>query len=320
MGRPAAERREDLVALYKEARACTRCPLHESRTQVVFGAGNADADLMFVGEAPGANEDQQGIPFVGRAGQLLNELLVGAGVGPRRCVHRECPEEPPPRQPRPAAGRDRGLPALPRASGRADRAAGDLHARQLRHQAPHRLLDGNHPGARRAAGARDSATARWSCSRSSTRRPGLRTPAVKEQLREDFAELPALLAEPVRAGAGAGGGPGRRPGRSGRGRPAGPLRAVTQRDRLRAGDGGAWAPSWRRGSRPATWCWSAATWAPARRPSCAAPPGAGRRGPGDQPHLHHRPPAGRAASRWRTWTSTGWERWRARTRSCSTTT
>ncbi|HEX5909882.1 MAG TPA: uracil-DNA glycosylase, partial [Thermoleophilaceae bacterium] len=80
MGRPAAERREDLVALYKEARACTRCPLHESRTQVVFGAGNADADLMFVGEAPGATEDQQGIPFVGRAGQLLNELLQEQGM------------------------------------------------------------------------------------------------------------------------------------------------------------------------------------------------------------------------------------------------
>ena len=71
MGRPAAERREELVELYKEARACTRCPLHETRTQVVFGAGNADADLMFVGEAPGATEDQEGIPFVGRAGKLL---------------------------------------------------------------------------------------------------------------------------------------------------------------------------------------------------------------------------------------------------------
>ena len=72
----SAERREQLKAVYAEARACTRCPeLARTRTQVVFGAGNADADLMFVGEAPGAREDEQGIPFVGAAGKLLNELL-----------------------------------------------------------------------------------------------------------------------------------------------------------------------------------------------------------------------------------------------------
>jgi len=74
------ERREELVALYKEVQACTRCPLHETRTKAVFGAGDADADLMFIGEAPGAEEDRQGLPFVGRAGQLLNELLVGIGL------------------------------------------------------------------------------------------------------------------------------------------------------------------------------------------------------------------------------------------------
>ena len=78
--RPAAERREDLVALYREASACVRCPLHEGRTNVVFGNGNADADLMFVGEAPGMHEDQQGLPFVGRAGQLLNTLLEEIGM------------------------------------------------------------------------------------------------------------------------------------------------------------------------------------------------------------------------------------------------
>src|SRR4051812_28064790 len=73
--RSAQERREDLVQLFREASGCTRCPLAQGRTQVVFGAGNADADIMFVGEAPGQQEDLQGIPFVGRAGQLLNELL-----------------------------------------------------------------------------------------------------------------------------------------------------------------------------------------------------------------------------------------------------
>ena len=78
--RPAAERREDLVALYKEAAACERCPLHATRTKVVFGSGNADADLMFVGEAPGQQEDLQGLPFVGRAGKLLDQLLEEVGL------------------------------------------------------------------------------------------------------------------------------------------------------------------------------------------------------------------------------------------------
>ena len=74
------ERREELVALFKEVQACTRCPLHETRTKAVFGAGDADADLMFVGEAPGAEEDRQGLPFVGRAGQLLNQMLEEIGM------------------------------------------------------------------------------------------------------------------------------------------------------------------------------------------------------------------------------------------------
>ncbi len=80
MGQSAEERRAALVELFKEVRACTKCPLHETRTNAVFGAGDADAGLMFVGEAPGAEEDRQGLPFVGRAGQLLNELLEGIGM------------------------------------------------------------------------------------------------------------------------------------------------------------------------------------------------------------------------------------------------
>ena len=62
------------------AAACTRCRLAEGRTQVVFGVGNPDADLMFVGEAPGFHEDQQGYPFVGQAGKLLDRLLAGIGL------------------------------------------------------------------------------------------------------------------------------------------------------------------------------------------------------------------------------------------------
>ena len=69
-----------LKAVYEEARTCTRCPLHKTRTTVVFGAGNADAELMFIGEAPGANEDRLGLPFVGQAGKLLDKLLVEIGL------------------------------------------------------------------------------------------------------------------------------------------------------------------------------------------------------------------------------------------------
>ena len=71
-----AERREALKELFNRARTCTRCSeLAATRRTVVFGAGNADPDLMFVGEAPGASEDEQGLPFVGRAGRLLDQLL-----------------------------------------------------------------------------------------------------------------------------------------------------------------------------------------------------------------------------------------------------
>lgn len=77
----SVERREQLKAVYEQARACPKCPeLVATRTQVVFGAGNADADLMFVGEAPGANEDRRGLPFVGQAGMLLEQLLGEIGL------------------------------------------------------------------------------------------------------------------------------------------------------------------------------------------------------------------------------------------------
>ena len=80
MNEPRVERRDRLVEVYQEAAVCTKCPLAETRTNVVFGSGNADAELMFVGEAPGAEEDRQGLPFVGRAGALLTELLEGIGM------------------------------------------------------------------------------------------------------------------------------------------------------------------------------------------------------------------------------------------------
>ncbi len=77
----AQQRREELKLVFEQARGCARCPqLADTRTQVVFGAGNADADLMFVGEAPGANEDRIGRPFVGQAGKLLDQLLTEIGL------------------------------------------------------------------------------------------------------------------------------------------------------------------------------------------------------------------------------------------------
>ncbi|HEX3392751.1 MAG TPA: uracil-DNA glycosylase [Solirubrobacteraceae bacterium] len=80
-GLSAEQRREALKQVFAQAQSCVRCQeLASTRQNVVFGAGNADADLMFVGEAPGASEDAQGLPFVGRAGKLLDTLLGEIGL------------------------------------------------------------------------------------------------------------------------------------------------------------------------------------------------------------------------------------------------
>lgn len=76
----AAVRAQALERLAQSLRSCTHCALAEGRTTVVVGAGDPDADLMFVGEAPGANEDRTGVPFVGQAGKLLDTLLEGIGL------------------------------------------------------------------------------------------------------------------------------------------------------------------------------------------------------------------------------------------------
>ena len=69
------ESNETFEDIHADVGNCTRCPLHEGRTKIVHSTGNREADLMFVGEAPGADEDAQGEPFVGRAGQLLNKII-----------------------------------------------------------------------------------------------------------------------------------------------------------------------------------------------------------------------------------------------------
>ena len=81
---PAAAASADLgtnwQVLQDAVRSCTKCGLHKTRTQTVFGVGNPTASWMFIGEAPGADEDRQGEPFVGRAGQLLNAMLFAIGL------------------------------------------------------------------------------------------------------------------------------------------------------------------------------------------------------------------------------------------------
>ncbi len=77
---PVQDLPEKFVTLNKEVSVCEKCELHKARTQTVFGVGNADADWLIIGEAPGADEDRQGEPFVGRAGQLLNSMLLAMGL------------------------------------------------------------------------------------------------------------------------------------------------------------------------------------------------------------------------------------------------
>jgi uracil-DNA glycosylase len=69
-----------LKAIREDIGDCTRCALHKGRSKIVFGVGNVNADIMFVGEGPGADEDAQGEPFVGRAGQLLNNMISAMGI------------------------------------------------------------------------------------------------------------------------------------------------------------------------------------------------------------------------------------------------
>jgi uracil-DNA glycosylase len=188
----AAARREELVALYKEVSKCTKCPLHETRTKAVFGAGNADADLMFVGEAPGAEEDRQGLPFVGRAGQLLNQLLEEIGLSREDVFICNVLKSRPPnnRDPQPseiAACEPYLFEQVRLIQPRVVCTLGNFATK---------LLTGSPTGITRVRGTPQSHELGG--------RPvyllplfhpaaALRTPAVKEQLRGDFATIPALL-------------------------------------------------------------------------------------------------------------------------------
>jgi len=74
------ERQAELSAIAAEIKVCVKCPLHEGRTHAVPGAGPTDAEIMFIGEGPGFNEDKQGLPFVGQSGHLLEQFLALIGM------------------------------------------------------------------------------------------------------------------------------------------------------------------------------------------------------------------------------------------------
>ena len=193
----AAERREELKAVWRQASSCTTCPqLASTRRTVVFGSGNADADLMFVGEAPGAREDEQGVPFVGQAGRLLDTLLgeIGLTRGDVFVANvLKC---------RPPQNRD----PLPQ---EIDACQGYLF-RQLELIQPRvvctlgnfatKLLRGEPTGITRLHGR---AEVRTIGPRAVRLYPiyhpaaALYTPSLLETLREDFARIPELLAMPI---------------------------------------------------------------------------------------------------------------------------
>jgi DNA polymerase len=82
-----ADRKKYLDVLAREVAECTRCGLEATRTQTVFARGNPESPLCFVGEAPGADEDAQGLPFVGKAGQLLDRMIAAMGLSPEKDVY-----------------------------------------------------------------------------------------------------------------------------------------------------------------------------------------------------------------------------------------
>jgi uracil-DNA glycosylase len=196
------QRRERLVEVYREASECTKCPLAQTRTTVVFGSGDADANLMFVGEAPGAQEDRQGLPFVGRAGAILTELLDGIGLNREqvwitnvlRC--------------RPPGNRDPQPLEIESCQPYTHRQVELIQPRVVATLGNFatKLLTGSRAGITRVRGAPQ---VHEIAGRTVFLMPlfhpaaALRTPALVDTLREDFAKLPGLLeAPPLEAEAG----------------------------------------------------------------------------------------------------------------------
>jgi uracil-DNA glycosylase family 4 len=190
----ADARRQELVAFWRELRDCQKCPLAGGRTQVVFGSGGADANLMFVGEAPGFHEDRQGKPFVGRAGKLLDDLLAEIGLDRKQCFIANVLKCRPPdnRDPQPIE---------------IDACKGHLF-KQIELIEPRvvctlgnfatKLLSGRSDGITRVRGVpqvHDLGGRVLFLYPIFHPAAALRTPAMLDRLREDFQELPRLLSE-----------------------------------------------------------------------------------------------------------------------------
>jgi DNA polymerase len=196
---PPEDRREALKQVFEEARGCVRCPqLVASRSQVVFGAGNASADLLLIGEAPGANEDREGLPFVGQAGKLLDELLGEVGLARRDVFITTVLKCRPPgnREPHPAEVEN----------------CHEYLARQLDLIEPKvvcslgnfatKLVRGDPAGITRVHGREEvRVIGRRAVRLYPVYHPAaaLYTPRMLEVLREDFARIPQLLAQPAPA-------------------------------------------------------------------------------------------------------------------------
>ena len=197
--RPLTSACTELEAFARQVAGCTSCRLAQGRTQVVFGIGDPNADLMFVGEAPGFHEDKQGYPFVGQAGKLLDKLLAGIGLDARERLHRERAQVPPAREPRPVPGRDPGLRGHLFRQIELIRAARRRDARQLRDEAALRQANRDHA---RPRPAEQEVTLGGSCVLLYPLyhpAAALYTPAMLKVLEEDFARLPELLGRPVEA-------------------------------------------------------------------------------------------------------------------------
>ena len=191
--RTPEERREELIRLYHAVGDCRRCPLGATRTNAVFGMGNANADLMFVGEAPGAEEDRQGKPFVGRAGKLLDQLLSEIGMERRRDVFIANVLKS-----RPPGNRDPQPDEIAACRPYLDRQIELIEPRVIctLGNFATKLLTGSPTGITRVRGRPQEHTL-------GGRRvvvfplfhpaAALRTPAVLEQLREDFRRIPVLV-------------------------------------------------------------------------------------------------------------------------------
>jgi uracil-DNA glycosylase family 4 len=186
----------ELEAFGLHVAGCTRCRLAQGRTQVVFGTGDPDADLMFVGEAPGFHEDKQGYPFVGQAGKLLDKLLAGIGLE-RSNVYianvLKC---------RPPGNRDPGQDEIEACEGHLFRQIELIRPRVVATLGNFatKLLSGKPAGITRVHGAEQDVSVggnRVLLYPLDHPAAALYTPAMLKVLEEDFARLPEILGRPA---------------------------------------------------------------------------------------------------------------------------